>query len=154
MNKICDMLGIQYPIFQGAMAWVANHAIAAAVSEAGGLGIIAAGNAPVEWLREEIRACKAKTSKPFGVNIMLHSPYAAEVAEVVVEEGVTIVTTGAGDPGKYTDMWKAAGIKVIPLVASVALARRLPTPGLIPAGAVWWLPRMQRWTVRLILRER
>ncbi|MGL4798288.1 MAG: enoyl-[acyl-carrier-protein] reductase FabK [Cellulosilyticaceae bacterium] len=129
MNTICEMLDIQYPIFQGAMAWVANHAIAAAVSEAGGLGIIAAGNAPTEWVREEIRACKAKTDKPFGVNIMLHSPYADEIAKLVVEEGVTIVTTGAGSPGKYMDMWKAAGIKIIPVVASVALARRMEREG-------------------------
>lgn len=129
MNKICDMLDIQYPIFQGAMAWVANHAIAAAVSEAGGLGIIAAGNAPTEWVRQEIRACKAKTNKPFGVNIMLHSPYAEEVAKLVVEEGVTIVTTGAGNPGKYMDMWKAAGIKIIPVIASVALAKRMEREG-------------------------
>ncbi|MGL4361735.1 MAG: enoyl-[acyl-carrier-protein] reductase FabK [Cellulosilyticaceae bacterium] len=129
MNKICKMLGIQYPIFQGAMAWVANHAIAAAVSEAGGLGIIAAGNAPTDWVRTEIRACKNKTKKPFGVNIMLHSPYANEIAQLVVEEGVTIVTTGAGDPGKYMDMWKEAGIKIIPVVASVALARRMERQG-------------------------
>lgn len=129
MNKVCEMLNIQYPIFQGAMAWVANHAIAAAVSEVGGLGIIAAGNAPAEWLREEIRACKKITDKPFAVNIMLLSPYAAEVAQVVVEEGVTIVTTGAGDPGKYMDMWKEHGIKVIPVVPSVAIARRMERQG-------------------------
>lgn len=129
MNKICDMLNIQYPIFQGAMAWIADHAIAAAVSEAGGLGIIAAGNAPAEWLRAEIRALKEITSKPFGVNIMLLSPHAEDVAKVVVEEGVTIVTTGAGDPGKYMNMWKEAGIKVIPVVPSVALARRMEKQG-------------------------
>lgn len=129
MNKICDMLNIQYPIFQGAMAWIADHAIAAAVSEAGGLGIIAAGNAPAEWLRAEIRALKEITSKPFGVNIMLLSPHAEDVAKVVVEEGVTIITTGAGDPGKYMNMWKEAGIKVIPVVPSVALARRMEKQG-------------------------
>ncbi|MBU3812051.1 MAG: enoyl-[acyl-carrier-protein] reductase FabK [Candidatus Niameybacter stercoravium] len=129
MNKICDMLNIQYPIFQGAMAWIADHAIAAAVSEAGGLGIIAAGNAPADWLRAEIRALKEITSKPFGVNIMLLSPHAEDVAKVVVEEGVTIVTTGAGDPGKYMNMWKEAGIKVIPVVPSVALARRMERQG-------------------------
>lgn len=129
MNKICDMLNIQYPIFQGAMAWIADHAIAAAVSEAGGLGIIAAGNAPADWLRAEIRALKEITSKPFGVNIMLLSPHAKDVAKVVVEEGVTIVTTGAGDPGKYMNMWKEAGIKVIPVVPSVALARRMEKQG-------------------------
>ncbi|MBS5799203.1 MULTISPECIES: enoyl-[acyl-carrier-protein] reductase FabK [Zhenhengia] len=129
MNKICDMLNIQYPIFQGAMAWIADHAIAAAVSEAGGLGIIAAGNAPADWLRAEIRALKEITSKPFGVNIMLLSPHAEDVAKVVVEEGVTIVTTGAGDPGKYMNMWKEAGIKVIPVVPSVAIARRMEKQG-------------------------
>lgn len=129
MNKICDMLNIQYPIFQGAMAWIADHAIAASVSEAGGLGIIAAGNAPADWLRAEIRALKEITSKPFGVNIMLLSPHAEDVAKVVVEEGVTIVTTGAGDPGKYMNMWKEAGIKVIPVVPSVALARRMEKQG-------------------------
>ena len=128
MNKICDMLNIQYPIFQGAMAWIADHAIAA-VSEAGGLGIIAAGNAPADWLRAEIRALKEITSKPFGVNIMLLSPHAEDVAKVVVEEGVTIVTTGAGDPGKYMNMWKEAGIKVIPVVPSVAIARRMEKQG-------------------------
>ena len=118
MNKICDMLNIQYPIFQGAMAWIA-----------GGLGIIAAGNAPADWLRAEIRALKEITSKPFGVNIMLLSPHAEDVAKVVVEEGVTIVTTGAGDPGKYMNMWKEAGIKVIPVVPSVAIARRMEKQG-------------------------
>lgn len=129
MNKICNMLDIQYPIFQGAMAWVANHAIAAAVSEAGGLGIIAAGNAPADWVRQEIRICKEKTNKPFAVNVMLLSPYIDEVAQVVVEEGVPIVTTGAGDPGKYMKMWKEAGIKVIPVVPSVAIARRMERQG-------------------------
>lgn len=129
MNKICNMLNIQYPIFQGAMAWIADHAIAAAVSEAGGLGIIASGNAPADWVRAEIKALKKITSKPFGVNIMLLSPHAEEVAKVVVEEGVTIVTTGAGDPGKYMAMWKEAGIKVIPVVPSVALARRMEKQG-------------------------
>ena len=129
MNKICEMLNIQYPIFQGAMAWIADHAIAAAVSEAGGLGIIAAGNAPGEWLKKEIRALKQITNKPFGVNIMLLSPYAEEVAKIVVEEGASIVTTGAGDPGKYMSMWKEAGVKVIPVVPSVALARRMEKQG-------------------------
>jgi enoyl-[acyl-carrier protein] reductase II len=123
------MLGIKYPIFQGGMAWVANHAIAAAVSEAGGLGIIAAGNAPADWLREQIRACKKLTSKPFGVNIMLLSPYADEVAKVVAEEGVKVVTTGAGNPGKYMEIWKESGIKVIPVVPSVAIAKRMEKGG-------------------------
>lgn len=129
MNQVCEMLNIQYPIFQGAMAWIADHAIAAAVSEAGGLGIIAAGNAPGEWLRKEIRALKQITNKPFGVNIMLLSPYAEEVAKIAVEEGASIVTTGAGDPGKYMSMWKEAGVKVIPVVPSVALARRMEKQG-------------------------
>lgn len=123
------MLGIQYPIFQGAMAWIANHSIAAAVSEAGGLGILAAGNAPGEWVRNEIRACKAKTNKPFGVNIMLLSPYADEVAKIVVEEGVKVVTTGAGNPGKYMNLWKENGIKVIPVVPSVAIAKKMEQQG-------------------------
>jgi enoyl-[acyl-carrier protein] reductase II len=129
MNSICDMLHIQFPIFQGGMAWVANHAIAAAVSEAGGLGIIAAGNAPASWVRDEIRACKKATSKPFGVNIMLLSPHADEVAQVVLEEGVKVVTTGAGNPGKYMGMWKEKGIKVIPVVPSVAIAKRMEKGG-------------------------
>ncbi|MGL4736121.1 MAG: enoyl-[acyl-carrier-protein] reductase FabK [Cellulosilyticaceae bacterium] len=129
MNSICEMLHIQYPIFQGGMAWIANHAIAAAVSEAGGLGIIAAGNAPGEWLRNEIRECKKLTNKPFGVNIMLLSPHADEVAQIVVEEGITIVTTGAGNPGKYMDVWKENGIKVIPVVPSVAIAKRMAKGG-------------------------
>lgn len=129
MNTLCKMLGIQYPIFQGAMAWIANHSIVAAVSEAGGLGILAAGNAPGEWVREEIRACKAKTNKPFAVNIMLLSPYADEVAQIVIEEGVKVVTTGAGNPGKYIDKWKANGIKVIPVVPSIAIARKMEQQG-------------------------
>lgn len=129
MKTICDLLGISYPIIQGGMAWVATHSIAAAVSEAGGLGIIAAGHAPSEWLREQIRACKTLTNKPFGVNIMLLSPYVDEVAQVVVEEGVSMVTTGAGNPGKYMDLWKSAGIKVIPVVPSVALAKRMEKCG-------------------------
>ncbi len=129
MNRVCEMLGIQYPIFQGAMAWVANHAIAAAVSEAGGLGIIAAGNAPADWVRDEIRKCKEKTNKPFAVNVMLLSPYADEVAQVLVDEGVKIVTTGAGSPAKYMPIWKEHNIKVIPVVASVAVAKRLVREG-------------------------
>ncbi len=129
MQTICDLLGISYPIIQGGMAWVATHSIAAAVSEAGGLGIIAAGHAPSEWLREQIRACQKLTKKPFGVNIMLLSPFADEVAKVVAEEGVKVVTTGAGNPGKYMEMWKQAGIKVIPVVPSVALAKRMEKCG-------------------------
>lgn len=129
MKTICELLGTTYPIIQGGMAWVANHSIAAAVSESGGLGIIAAGNAPAEWLRNEIRACKEKTQHPFGVNIMLLSPYADEVAQVVIEEGVKVVTTGAGNPGKYMSAWQEAGIKVIPVVPCVALAKRMEKAG-------------------------
>lgn len=129
MDTICKLLNITYPILQGGMAWVATHSIAAAVSNAGGLGIIAAGHAPSEWVREEIRACKAKTDKPFGVNVMLLSPHVDEVIQVVIEEGVKVVTTGAGNPGKYMDALKAVGIKVIPVVPSVALAKRMERSG-------------------------
>ena len=129
MKTICELLNISYPIFQGGMAWVANHSIAAAVSNAGGLGIIAAGHAPGDWVRQEIRACKAKTDKPFGVNVMLLSPYVEEVIEVILEEKVAVVTTGAGNPGKYMEALKGAGIKVIPVVPSVALAKRMEKCG-------------------------
>lgn len=128
-TRICDLLKIEYPIVQGGMAWVAEHHLAAAVSGAGGLGIIAAGNAPAEVVREEIRKAKALTDKPFGVNIMLLSPHAAEVAKIVVEEKVAVVTTGAGNPESYIPMWKEAGIVVIPVVASVALAKRMEKYG-------------------------
>lgn len=129
MDTICKLLNITYPIFQGGMAWVATHSIAAAVSNAGGLGIIAAGHAPSEWVREEIRACKAQTDKPFGVNVMLLSPYVDEVMQVIIEEGVKVVTTGAGNPGKYMKDLKAAEVKVIPVVPSVALAKRMERSG-------------------------
>ena len=112
-TEITELLGIQYPIIQGGMAWVAEHHLAAAVSEAGGLGLIGAANAPAEWVREQIRAAKNLTEQPFGVNIMLMSPYADEVAQVVVEEGVKVVTTGAGSPEKYMERWKQSGIRVI-----------------------------------------
>lgn len=128
-TEICDLLHIEYPIIQGGMAWVAEHNLAAGVSEAGGLGIIAAGNAPAEIVRSEIRKVKEKTNKPFGVNIMLLSPHAPEVAQVVIEEKVPVVTTGAGNPEKYLKDWKAAGIIVIPVVASVALAKRMERSG-------------------------
>lgn len=128
-TRITELLGIQYPIIQGGMAWVAEHNLAAAVSEAGGLGLIGAANAPAEVVREEIRKAKGLTKKPFGVNIMLMSPYADDVAKVVVEEGVKVVTTGAGNPGKYMSMWKEAGIVVIPVVASVALAKLMERCG-------------------------
>lgn len=128
-TRITELLGIEYPIIQGGMAWVAEHNLAAAVSEAGGLGLIGAANAPAEVVREEIRKTKELTKKPFGVNIMLLSPYADEVAKVIVEEGVKVVTTGAGNPEKYMGTWKEAGIKVIPVVASVALAKRMEKYG-------------------------
>lgn len=128
-TEITKLLGIEYPIIQGGMAWVAEHHLAAAVSEAGGLGLIGAANAPADWVREQIRAARKLTDKPFGVNIMLMSPYAEDVAKVVAEEGVSVVTTGAGNPEKYMEQWKAAGIKVIPVVASVALAKRLERSG-------------------------
>lgn len=128
-SQICEMLNIKYPIFQGGMAWIADSSLAAAVSNAGGLGIIAGANAPVDYVRSEIRKAKELTDKPFGVNIMLLSDNAEELAKVVCEEGVKVVTTGAGNPGKYIEMWKAHGIKVIPVVASVALAKRMERSG-------------------------
>ena len=121
-SKICEMLGIEYPVFQGGMAWISDGRLAAAVSEGGGLGIIAAGNAPGEYVRAQIRIAKSLTDKPIGVNIMLLSPYADEIASVVIEEKVDVVTTGAGNPSKYIKGWLEAGIKVIPVVASVAMA--------------------------------
>ena len=128
-TRVTELLGIEHPIIQGGMAWVAEYHLAAAVSEAGGLGLIGGANAPGEVIRDYIRKAKERTSKPFGVNVMLMSPYADDVAKVVVEEGIKVVTTGAGNPGKYMDMWKAAGIKVIPVVASVApWWRREPSP--------------------------
>lgn len=136
-SKICEMLDIEYPVFQGGMAWIADGKLAAAVSEGGGLGIIAAGNAPGDYVREQIRIAKSLTSKPFGVNIMLMSPYAEEIAKIVAEENVKVVTTGAGNPSKYMESWKSAGIKVIPVVASVAMAKlmtRLGAAALIAEG--------------------
>ncbi len=127
-ERITKLLGIEYPIFQGGMAWIADASLAAGVSEAGGLGIIT-GAAPTEWVREEIRKAKKITNKPFGVNIMLMMENASEIAQLVIEEGVKVVTTGAGSPGKYMEAWKANGIKVIPVVASVALARRMEKAG-------------------------
>ena len=128
-TRITEMLGIEYPIIQGGMAWVAEHHLAAAVSEAGGLGLIGGASAPGEVIREEIRKAKELTKKPFGVNVMLMSPHADNVAKVVVEEGVKVVTTGAGNPAKYMKMWKEAGIIVIPVVASVALAKLMERGG-------------------------
>lgn len=126
---IDQSLGLEFPIFQGGMAWVADASLAAGVSNAGGLGIIAAMNSNGEQLREEIQKCKKMTDKIFGVNIMLMSPFADEVADVVIEEGIKVVTTGAGNPGKYMPKWKEAGIKVIPVVPSVALARKMEKDG-------------------------
>ena len=128
-TRITDLLGIEYPIIQGGMAWVAEHHLAAAVSEAGGFGLIGAASAPAEIVREEIRKAKELTDKPFGVNIMLLNPNSEEVAKVVVEEGVKAVTTGAGNPEKFIPMFKEAGIKVIPVVASVAMAKRMERYG-------------------------
>ncbi|MBV1818207.1 enoyl-[acyl-carrier-protein] reductase FabK [Anaerosalibacter bizertensis] len=128
-TKICDILDIEYPIIQGGMAWVATHELAQAVSNAGGLGVIAAGAAPVEVVRDEIKKLKKNTDKPFGVNIMLMSPFAEDIVELVCEEKVPVVTTGAGNPGKYMDKFKSNGIKVVPIVPSVALAKRLERQG-------------------------
>lgn len=128
-TELTGLLGIKYPILQGGMAWVAEYHLAAAVSQAGGLGIIGAANAPAEWVRDQIRKTKELTDKPFGVNVMLMSPCAEDVAHVVAEEGVAVVTTGAGNPEKYMDLWKNKNIKVIPVVASVALAKRMERSG-------------------------
>ncbi|HIS78644.1 enoyl-[acyl-carrier-protein] reductase FabK [Anaeromassilibacillus sp. An200] len=128
-SPICDLIGISYPVFQGGMAWIADANLAAAVSNGGGLGIISAMNANADWLRGQIRQAKKLTDRPFGVNIMLMSPFADEVAKVVVEEGVKVVTTGAGNPGKYMAAWREAGICVIPVVASVGLARMMERAG-------------------------
>ena len=128
-SEICDLLGIEYPVFQGGMAWIADGKLAAAVSNGGGLGIIAAGNAPGEYVKEQIKKARELTEKPIGVNIMLMSPFADEVAKVVTEEKVDVVTTGAGNPSKYINEWKAAGIKVIPVVASVAMAKLMTRLG-------------------------
>ena len=128
-TRITELLGCQYPIIQGGMAWVAEHTLAAAVSNAGGIGLIAGGNAPIDYLRDQIRKCKEKTDKPFGVNIMLMSPNADDLAQLVIDEGVKVVTTGAGSPGKYIPAWKQAGVKVIPVIPSVALAKRMEKAG-------------------------
>ncbi len=128
-TEITKMLKIEYPIIQGGMAWVADFHLAAAVSNAGGLGIIGAGGAPAEWVRNQIRETKKLTKKPFGVNIMLMNPEADEIAKIVQEEGVEVVTTGAGSPAKYINGWKKCGIKVIPVVASCALAKMMERCG-------------------------
>lgn len=128
-SRITELLDIRFPILQGGMAWVAESHLAAAVSNAGGLGIIGAASAPPEVVREEIRKCKEMTDKPFGVNVMLLNPNAEEVARIVVEEGVKVVSTGAGNPAKFMELWKNAGVKVIPVVASVAMARLMERAG-------------------------
>lgn len=128
-TRITELLGIKYPVFQGGMAWIAESTIAAAVSNAGGLGIIAGGSAPIDYLRDQIRKCKELTDKPFGVNIMLMSPNAEELAQLVIDEKVPVVTTGAGNPGKFMAKWKEAGVKVIPVIPSVALAKRMERAG-------------------------
>ena len=136
-SPICELLGIQYPVFQGGMAWIADGKLAAAVSNGGGLGIIAAGNAPASYVQEQIRIARSLTDKPIGVNIMLMSPWAGEVARLVAQEKVEVVTTGAGNPSKYMAGWKQAGIHVIPVVASVAMAKlmtRLGACALIAEG--------------------
>lgn len=128
-TELTELLKIEYPVIQGGMAWVAEYHLASAVSNAGGLGLIGAANAPADWVRDQVRKMKELTKKPFGVNIMLMSPFADEVAKVMVEEKVPVVTTGAGNPEKYLNMWKEAGIKVIPVVASVAMAKRMERAG-------------------------
>lgn len=126
---ITEMLGIRYPIIQGGMAWVATWELASAVSNAGGLGIIGVGGADVNWVAEQIRQMKEHTDKPFGVNLMLMNPQADEIAELLAKERIPVITTGAGNPGKYMESWKAAGAKVIPVIASVALAKLMERAG-------------------------
>lgn len=128
-SKICDLLGIEYPIFQGAMAWVAKGRLAAAVSEAGGLGIIAASQAPVDYVREQIHILKGLTNKPYAVNLMMQSPYIKDIIDLVVEEEVPVVTTGAGNPAPYMEKWQAAGIKVIPVIPNVKVAKKMAAAG-------------------------
>jgi enoyl-[acyl-carrier protein] reductase II len=128
-SRICDMLGIKYPVFQGGMAWIADASLAAAVSNAGGLGLISSINTSTEAVREQIVRCRELTDRPFGVNIMLQAPNAAEVAAMLVKEGVKVVTTGAGSPVRFMQMWKEAGITVIPVVPSVAIAVKMQAAG-------------------------
>lgn len=128
-TEITELLNIEYPIIQGGMAWVADYHLAAAVSNAGGLGLIGSGGAPASWVKDQIREVKKLTNKPFGVNIMLMNPEADEIAKVIVEEKVPVVTTGAGNPAKYIKEWKEAGVKVIPVVASCALAKMMERCG-------------------------
>ncbi|MCD7891260.1 MAG: enoyl-[acyl-carrier-protein] reductase FabK [Ruminococcus sp.] len=128
-TRITELLGCEYPLIQGGMAWVAEYKLASAVSNAGGIGLIAGGSAPIDYLRDQIRACKEATDKPFGINIMLMSPNTEDLAQLVIDEKVAVVTTGAGNPGKYISAWKDAGIKVIPVIPSVALAKRVEKAG-------------------------
>ena len=128
-TKVTELLGIEYPIIQGGMAWVAEYHLAAAVSNAGGIGLIGAASAPPEVVREQVRKCRELTDKPFGVNVMLLNPNAEEVAKIVVEEGVKVVTTGAGNPAKFMGLWKENDVKVIPVVASVAMAKMMERAG-------------------------
>jgi len=128
-TKITELLGCEYPIIQGGMAWIAESNLASSVSNAGGVGIIAGGSAPIDYLREQIKACKSMTDKPFGVNVMLMSPNADDLAQLIIDEKVPVVTTGAGNPGKYMSAWKENGIKVIPVIPSVALAKRMERAG-------------------------
>lgn len=128
-NRICELLGIEYPVIQGGMAWVATAELAAAVSNGGGLGLIAAGGAPADVVREQIRKCRTLTDKPFGVNVMLMSPFAEEVMQVIIEEKPSVVATGAGNPGKYIQPLKEAGIKIMPVIASVAMAQKMEKQG-------------------------
>ncbi len=128
-TRITELLGVKYPILQGGMAWIAESTLASAVSNAGGVGIIAGGSAPIDYLRDQIRRCKELTDKPFGVNIMLMSPNAEDLAQLVIDEKVPVITTGAGNPGKFMEGWLNAGIKVIPVIPSVALAKRMERAG-------------------------
>jgi enoyl-[acyl-carrier protein] reductase II len=128
-TRLTELLGIEYPIIQGGMAWTATAELAAAVSEAGGLGVIGAGHMPTDVLREQIRSTKAATPRPYGVNLMLLTPHIDELVQLVLDEHVPVVTTGAGNPGKYMDALKAAGIKVLPIAPSTALAKRLESIG-------------------------
>ena len=128
-TAICDLFGIEHPVIQGGMAWLGTAELASAVSNGGGLGIIGAGNAPTSWVRDQIRATRERTNRPFALNIMLMSPFVEEIIQVVLEEGVPIVTTGGGNPGVYISTFKQAGIKVMPVVSSVALAQRLQRAG-------------------------
>jgi enoyl-[acyl-carrier protein] reductase II len=128
-SKICELFGIKYPIVQGGMAWVSDAHLAAAVSDAGGLGVIAAGNAPGSWVKEQIKILREKTDKPFGVNIMLLSPFKDEVAQIIADEKVPVIITGAGNPAEFIALWKQSGAKIVPVVASRALAIRMQGMG-------------------------